>query len=117
MLKVERLDGFSRSGCLMDTREDTLRFIKQWMASTDGKPILLLFGPAGVGKSTVASTISTEHFDSVACQFFLRGRSEISTAIRTLSYDLASHNDAFRSALLSDNVNNLIQLPSDAQFE
>ena len=106
---------------MTNTRESTLQSIREWRALENCEPVLLLSGSAGVGKSTVATTvftaISSQRSESVAYQFFLRGKSEVGTAIHTLSYDLASYNDAFRSNLLSNEMNNLILLPSDAQFE
>ena len=58
-----------------------------------GSPnILLLTGGAGTGKSTIATTIAETRRQSghpVCHLFFIRGKSDPSTVIRTISYNLA----------------------------
>ena len=54
--------------------------------------VLLLTGGAGTGKSTIATTIAETRRRSghpVCHLFFIRGKSDPSTVIRTISYNLA----------------------------
>ncbi|KAL1855814.1 hypothetical protein VTK73DRAFT_8464 [Phialemonium thermophilum] len=49
--------------CCPDTRVDVLRQIREWADDPDGKPVFLLQGMAGTGKSTICRTICDELSD------------------------------------------------------
>ncbi|PAV17364.1 WD40 domain containing protein [Pyrrhoderma noxium] len=91
-LNPSRLPGTGRPECLENTRVRTLQYIHEWVSGTEDSNILLLTGGAGTGKSTIATTIAETRRRSghpVCHLFFLRGKSDPSTVIRTISYNLA----------------------------
>ena len=100
-LNPSHLPGTGRPECLENTRVRTLQYICEWVSSTEDSNILLLTGGAGTGKSTIATTIAETRRRSghpVCHLFFIRGRSDPSTVIRTISYNLAvSHPSIARS--------------------
>jgi NACHT domain len=51
------------SSCLPGTRKDLLEEIKTWSTSTTTNPMFWLCGPAGMGKSAIASTIANSWRD------------------------------------------------------
>ena len=79
----------------------TLQDIHEWTSETGYPNILLLIGGAGTGKSTIATTVAETRRRSghpVCHLFFIRGKSDPSTVIRTISYNLAvSHPSIARS--------------------
>ena len=91
-LNPSHLPGTGRPECLENTRVRTLQYIREWVSGTEDSNILLLTGGAGTGKSTIATTIAETRRRSghpVCHLFFLRGKSDPSTVIRTISYNLA----------------------------
>ena len=91
-LNPSHLPGDGRPECLENTREQTLQDIYEWISGTGYPNILLLTGGAGTGKSTIATTVAETRRRSshpVCHLFFLRGKSDPSTVIRTISYNLA----------------------------
>ena len=92
ILNPSHLPGTGRPECLENTRVRTLQYIREWVSGTGDSNILPLTGGAGTGKSTIATTIAETRRRSghPACHlFFLRGKSDPSTVIRTISYNLA----------------------------
>src|SRR5436190_1290425 len=84
--------------CLVDTRKRILDDITEWINSTDDVPrVLLLSGPAGTGKSSIAHTIAFrfDNLGRLGSSFcFARSRqAELrpDTLFPTLACDLASH--------------------------
>ena len=91
-LNPSHLPGDGRPECLENTRVQTLHDIYEWISGTGYPNILLLTGGAGTGKSTIATTVAETRRRSshpVCHLFFLRGKSDPSTVIRTISYNLA----------------------------
>ena len=91
-LNPSHIPGDGRPECLENTRVQTLQDIHEWISGTGYPNILLLTGGAGTGKSTIATTVAETRRRSshpVCHLFFLRGKSDPSTVIRTISYNLA----------------------------
>ncbi|PAV17371.1 nucleotide-binding-oligomerization-domain like receptor [Pyrrhoderma noxium] len=91
-LNPSHIPGDGRPECLENTRVQTLKDIDGWIYGMGSPNILLLTGGAGTGKSTIATTVAETRRRSghPACHlFFLRGKSDPSTVIRTISYNLA----------------------------
>ena len=91
-LNPSHLPGTRRPECLENTRIQTLQDIYEWISGTEYPNILLLTGGAGTGKSTIATTVAERYRGDghLGCHlFFLRGKSDPSTVIRTISYNLA----------------------------
>ncbi|PAV17375.1 WD40 domain containing protein [Pyrrhoderma noxium] len=91
-LNPSHLPGDGRPECLENTRVQTLQNIYEWISGMGYPNILLLTGGAGTGKSTIATTVAETRRRSghpVCHLFFLRGKSDPSTVIRTISYNLA----------------------------
>ena len=92
ILNPSHLPGDGRPECLENTRVQTLRSIYEWVSGMGYQNILLLTGGAGTGKSTIATTVAETCRRSghpVCHLFFIRGKSDPSTVIRTISYNLA----------------------------
>src|ERR1700733_7108311 len=53
-------DTARRQSCFGDTRAQLLSEVRSWMNDCGGKSIYILYGVAGIGKSTVATTVA-EH--------------------------------------------------------
>ncbi|KAF7980465.1 hypothetical protein HWV62_37934 [Athelia sp. TMB] len=94
-----------RPTCLSGTRQDVLDDILQRLMNPSDENILWLHGAAGLGKSTIATTIA-EHFAGLqrrgAFLIFDRNskeESEPSRVISTLAYQLAKCNEAVGSAV------------------
>ena len=94
-----------RPTCLPGTRQGVLEDILGRLMNPSDKNILWLHGPAGLGKSTVATTVA-EYFAGLqrrgAFLFFDRNlpiESEPSRVISTLAYQLAKYNEAVGSAV------------------
>ncbi|KAG6907180.1 hypothetical protein DXG01_010051 [Tephrocybe rancida] len=51
-------DTIDRRTCALGTRLDVLKGILSWLQQQDGEPVYWLTGPAGIGKTTIAKTIS-----------------------------------------------------------
>ena len=91
-LNPSHLPGDGRPECLENTRVQTLQDIYGWISGTGYPNILLLTGGAGTGKSTIATTVaeSCRRSGYLGCHlFFIRGKSDPSTVLRTISYNLA----------------------------
>ncbi|KAM6493681.1 hypothetical protein JOM56_010042, partial [Amanita muscaria] len=79
--------------CHPGTRKTSCNSIGEWMLDPAGSPLLWLHGPAGVGKSTIAKTISTipPNQIRVVATFFFSTSSDKSAAklFPTLAWQLA----------------------------
>ena len=51
-------DCAQRNSCFGDTRALLLSEIQEWTNNSGGRPIYVLYGVAGIGKSTVAKTVA-----------------------------------------------------------
>ncbi|KAJ7166158.1 quinon protein alcohol dehydrogenase-like superfamily [Mycena filopes] len=102
-----------RNTCFPGTRSHLLERLVKWGASPEAPNVFWLFGPAGTGKSTIATTLADalEHFGCLGSFVFLNRdvdeRSEPSALIRTIAYRLASYADspmktAIASAITTD---------------
>ncbi|KAF7967813.1 hypothetical protein HWV62_32971 [Athelia sp. TMB] len=106
-LRPAVMDATDRPICLAGTKQDLIKdILDQLMNPSDqSKNILWLHGPAGLGKSTVATTVA-EYFRELqrrgAFLFFDRNSKEESDpkrVISTLAYQVAEHNVDIRAAV------------------
>ncbi|KAM6493677.1 P-loop containing nucleoside triphosphate hydrolase protein, partial [Amanita muscaria] len=83
------------TNCHPGTRETSCKSIREWMLDPAGSPLLWLHGPAGVGKSTIAKTISTLPANQIRVvgTFFFSTCSDKSAAklFATLAWQLAKN--------------------------
>ena len=78
-----------------NTRVSIREEIHDWIQNTTSPNVFLLLGAAGTGKSTISTTIAEEYTrdNSLGCHlFFLRGKSDPATVIRTIACSLAEYN-------------------------
>ena len=95
VLNPVHLSGYDRPHCLENTRVSIRKEIDDWVWGTTFPNVFLLLGGAGTGKSTISTTIAEEYRrnKSLGCHlFFLRGKSDPTTVIRTIAYNLAVYN-------------------------
>ncbi|KAF7968879.1 hypothetical protein HWV62_29156 [Athelia sp. TMB] len=104
-LNPAKMDATERLPCLPGTRQERLKEVIDWLLTPSDHNVLWLHGEAGVGKSTIATTIA-EHFGRLGRRgaFLLFDRnspleSAPSRVISTLAFQLAQHNTAIRSAV------------------
>ncbi|KAJ7844732.1 hypothetical protein B0H14DRAFT_2776040 [Mycena olivaceomarginata] len=108
-LRPAIMDASLRLPCLAGTRHDLLSFITTWLTtppdSADSGNILWLYGVAGVGKSTIATSVS-QHLRALnslgTFLFFARGNlamSSPSSVIPTIAFGLAQLNTHLASAI------------------
>ena len=122
VLKPVHLSGFDRPHCLENTRISIREEIHDWIQNTTSPSVLLLLGPAGTGKSTISTTIAEEYRgnDSLGCHlFFLRGKSDPTTVIRTIAYNIAVYNQNIAECIddaLKDK-GELLSATFNAQFD
>ncbi|KAF7967840.1 hypothetical protein HWV62_32914 [Athelia sp. TMB] len=124
-LKPANMDATERITCLPGTRQERLTEIIDWLLTPSYQNVLWLHGEAGVGKSTIATTIA-DHFGRLGRRgaFLLFDRnspleSVPSRVISTLAFQLAQQNAAIRSAvsLALDKRPGLVSDPLGAQFQ
>ncbi|KAL0059208.1 hypothetical protein AAF712_014051 [Marasmius tenuissimus] len=95
----------NRGGCLEGTCQETLDSIERWASGEgeDGKrPICILFGTAGVGKTSLAVTVAKRlsEKDKLTSYFFTRTHSNHpENLIRTIAYDLTVKIPSCRAAI------------------
>ena len=95
VLRPVHLPGHDRPHCLENTRVSIRKEIDNWIQNTTSPNVFLLLGAAGTGKSTISTTIAEEYRGngSLGCHlFFLRDKSDPTTVIRTIAYNLAVYN-------------------------
>src|SRR6266852_6353386 len=86
-----------RDSCLGDTRALLLSEIQEWVNNSGGRPIFVLYGIAGIGKSTVAKTVAERAANEKtlgASFFFSRDedtRKTLKSFFTTLAYQLSCH--------------------------
>ncbi|KAF7970642.1 hypothetical protein HWV62_23372, partial [Athelia sp. TMB] len=104
-LKPAKMDASERPLCLPGTQQERLKEVTDWVLSPSDRNVLWLHGAAGLGKSTIATTIAT-YFGGLhrrgAFLFFDRNsplESAPSRVITTLAFQLAQQNSAIRSAV------------------
>ena len=92
-------------GCLPGTRMAFLNFIVNWVNNPDSERILVLFGLAGTGKSSIAHEIARRFYDmgrlSSSC-FFVRkerAKTEAYHFFTNLAHALAGRYPLFKAAL------------------
>ena len=102
-LKPAYFDGDNRPECLENTRKDTLNSIYQWVDASGYPNVLLLFGAAGTGKSTIATTVAGEYQkrEQLGCHmFFVRGRSHPGSVLQSIAYSLAQYDQSIAEYLV-----------------
>ncbi|KZP24297.1 hypothetical protein FIBSPDRAFT_822423 [Athelia psychrophila] len=126
VLEPARMNAAERPMCLPGTMQDRQNEIIDWLMnpSDQNQNVLWLRGAAGLGKSTLATTVA-EHFAvhqrQGAFLFFDRNEpieSSPSRVISTLAHQLAEHNEAVRTAV-SDAIkqdSRLARAPLSTQF-
>lgn len=93
------------SRCQPGTRASILRKIKKWAQNHESETILWVYGPAGIGKSTVSLTVARSFDDRGllgASYFFKRGqddRNDASRFIPTIASQLMISVPGFRECL------------------
>ncbi|KAF7970237.1 hypothetical protein HWV62_24726 [Athelia sp. TMB] len=104
-LKPAEMNNTKRSLCLPGTQQDRLKEVIDWLMTPSDRNVLWLHGAAGLGKSTIATTIA-DHFGGLHRQgafiFFDRNSPSESTperVISTLVLQLARQNAAIHSAV------------------
>ncbi|KAF7968758.1 hypothetical protein HWV62_29555 [Athelia sp. TMB] len=104
-LKPAEMNNAKRSLCLPGTQQDRLKEVIDWLMTPSDRNVLWLHGAAGLGKSTIATTIA-DHFGGLHRQgafiFFDRNSPTESTperVISTLVLQLARQNAAIHSAV------------------
>ncbi|KAF7967749.1 hypothetical protein HWV62_33240 [Athelia sp. TMB] len=104
-LKPAEMNAADRSLCLPGTQQGRLKEIFHWLLTPSDQNVLWLCGAAGLGKSTIATTIAT-YFGGLrrrgAFLFFDRN-SPLASApprvVTTLAFQLAQQSTAIRSAV------------------
>ncbi|KZP15997.1 hypothetical protein FIBSPDRAFT_794912, partial [Athelia psychrophila] len=105
VLDPAKMNAADRPMCLPGTRQDRQKEIIEWLMTPSDQNVLWLHGGAGLGKSTLSTTIA-EYFRGLqrrgAFLFFDRNtpiESSPSRVICTLAYQLAEHDEGVRSAV------------------
>src|SRR5882762_6612753 len=119
------MDEYNRTDCLPTTRLDVIKSIIDWITdeSSDRMQVLWLYGPAGSGKSALATTIAWRMRDLHrlgAFFFFNRGIPERNavTLIRTLAYQLSRFDARIGTALsrILESMPHIADMPLEFQF-
>ena len=104
-LNPSHLPGDGRPTCLRGTRTRILEQISRFIdkESYNSEPnVTFLIGGAGTGKSTIATSIADHYRErrQLGCHlFFLRGKSDPNTLIKTIAYNLAVFNESIAHSL------------------
>ncbi|KAH9916669.1 hypothetical protein B0H21DRAFT_816167, partial [Amylocystis lapponica] len=119
------MDAFHRKECLLGTRQEVIASILDQLLNMESdQRILWMHGPAGSGKSTIATTIANHfvaHHRSGAFVFFDRSRAEASRpakVIRTIAYNLGCHDLYVQTALVKavNDEGNIDSIQPSVQF-
>ncbi|KAF7967837.1 hypothetical protein HWV62_32908 [Athelia sp. TMB] len=104
-LKPADMTAAARSLCFPGTQKAQLKEVKDWLVTSSDQNILWLHGAAGLGKSTIATTIA-DHFGGLRRQgaFLLFDRNTPfenapERVVSTLAFQLAQNNAAIRSTV------------------
>src|ERR1700761_6836079 len=104
------MDPVDRPECLPGTRSELLKYIANWLTTPSDRNIIWLNGPAGTGKSTIATTIATHFLRSHRRGAFLffdrKASSEPGSVIRNLAYRLGHFDPRIGEAISSVIANN-----------
>ena len=120
------MDEYNRTPCLENTRLNVMNDLMDWIAddSSERKNVLWLYGLAGTGKSTVATTIAQvmRNLHRLGAFFFFNRnihRRNFATLIRTLAYQLAIFDARFGAAIsrILENMENIAEMPLEFQFK
>ncbi|KAJ2921926.1 hypothetical protein H1R20_g15168, partial [Candolleomyces eurysporus] len=93
------------SACFEGTRAKLLAGVGRWMSDPTGKPIYVLDGIAGIGKSTVAKTVAQRAaaIDSLGASFFFSrdhaDRQHASSFVHTIAYQLSFCDPSYGEAI------------------
>ncbi|KAJ2921878.1 hypothetical protein H1R20_g15216, partial [Candolleomyces eurysporus] len=93
------------SACFEGTRVKLLAGVGRWMSDPTGKPIYVLDGIAGIGKSTVAKTVAQRAaaIDSLGASFFFSrdhaDRQHASSFVHTIAYQLSVCDPSYGQAI------------------
>jgi len=109
-LEGEKKEVLRRSVCTRGTRKRLLKDIVAWAEGTSPETIYWLFGPAGSGKSTIASTIARRFELATAgdpivlggnfmCSRLFEETKSVTRIVRTIVYQLALKCKPFADAL------------------
>jgi hypothetical protein len=99
-VRAAAYDCARRESCFRGTRAQLLSEIQSWMRNSGAQPIYVLYGVAGIGKSTVAKTVAEQAANDGtlgASFFFSRDEDNRKTAksfFTTLAYHLCRHDPA-----------------------
>jgi hypothetical protein len=94
-----------KKGCLVGTRTAFLDHVIDWVNNPESERVLLLFGHAGTGKSSIAHEVARRfaNMDRLASSLtFVRGERSKSDAYKlftTLAVDLSDRYPSFKIAL------------------
>jgi hypothetical protein len=84
-----------RNSCFGVTRALLLSNIQEWVNNGCGQPIYVLYGVAGIGKSTVAKTVAERARETLGATFFFSrdedNRKTLKSFFTTLAYQLSCH--------------------------
>jgi len=86
-----------RQPCFPNTHVEVLNEIQMWMKDVESESIYVLFGVAGIGKSTIAQSVAKIAADDnlLGASFFFSGDQEKRSTVRwlfpTLAYYLSCH--------------------------
>ena len=93
---VAAYDCGRRNSCFGDTRALLLSEIQEWVNNSGGRPIYVLYGIAGIGKSTVAKTVAERaDGETLGASFFFSrdedNRKTLKSFFTTIAYQLSCH--------------------------
>lgn len=118
------MNAHDRRQCLPGTRQSEMRVVYESITSDDWCRLLWLTGPAGFGKSTLATTLSSDlgKFGRRAAFLFfnrdVKDRSTPSTVIRTLAFQLALFDNRIAAPILKalERNQSIADSPASDQF-
>ncbi|KAF4590063.1 hypothetical protein EYR38_009361 [Pleurotus pulmonarius] len=107
------------ASCLEGTRTVALNTIEKWGQDQTAEKLLLLHGAAGMGKSTILSTVvqTLERSDTVVVPFFAFKNQSLSSLIPTWVKHLARHNAGYLKYLRGLTSEDRSTQNTDRQYE
>ena len=98
-------DAFDRPTCFPGTHQEIRQGIIKWVLSGTAQTVFWFYGIAGLGKSTVSTTIAS-YFRQIsrlgAFLFLVKAKSEPSLVIRSIVYQLALFDASIGERILSE---------------